>query len=188
MSNCFGNAVSGCIEIGPPMRQLFPLRKAVKVRLGKEKERFDTQYKKYLSYAKLKKKSYKKTRKRIKSLLNLLKRGMDALQALLDTGQLVSELKKCFYQYLRTVKQVFLQQHYLYQNPGSQIKDRIVSLHKSYLRPIKRGKENKPTEFGAKIHMMQVDGLSFIEHLDFKAFNEGKRPLRRSDQDQCCQT
>lgn len=156
-------------------KQLFPLRKRLKVRLSKEKERFDAQHKKYLGYAKLKKKSYKKTRKRIKSLLNLLKRGIDALQTLLDTGQLVSELKQCFYQYLCTVKQVLLQQRYLYHHPGSQLKDRIVSLHKPYIRPIKRGKENKPTEFGAKTHMMQVDGLSLIEHLDFKAFNECKR-------------
>lgn len=78
-------------------------------------------------------------------------------------------------QYLRTVKQILQQQRYLYQHPGSKIKDRIVSLHKPYVRPIKRGKENKPTEFGAKVHMVQIDGLSFIEHLDFNAFNECKR-------------
>lgn len=160
-------------------KQLFPLRKALKVRLGKEKERFDEQHKKYLSYAKLKRKAHKKKRKRIKSLLNLLTRGLAALQALLDTGQLVEQLDEPFYQYLRTIKQVLQQQCYLYQHSGNRVPDRIVSLHKPYVRPIKRGKENKPTEFGAKVHMMQVDGLSFIEHLDFKAFNECKR-LKKS--------
>lgn len=161
-------------------KQLFSLRKQLHIRLGKEKERFDTQHKKYLGYAKLKRKPHKKKRKRIKSLLNLLSRGLDALQALLDTGQLTGQLDELFYraanrQYLRTIKQVLQQQHYLYQHPGNKVPNRIVSLHKPYIRPIKRGKENKPTEFGAKVHVMQIDGLSLIEHLSFKAFNECKR-------------
>jgi hypothetical protein len=151
------------------------LRKQLHIRLGKEKERFDEQHKKYLSYAKLKQKAYKKKRKRIKSLLNLLNRGLDALQVLLNTGQLSAQLDEIFYHYLHTIKQVLQQQRYLYQHPGNQVPNRIVSLHKPYIRPIKRGKENKPTEFGAKVHMMQIDGLSLIEHISFKAFNECKR-------------
>ncbi|WP_460518139.1 transposase family protein, partial [Cyclobacterium sediminis] len=54
-------------------------------------------------------------------------------------------------------------------------KDRIVSLHKPYVRPIVRGKENKPVEFGMKVHMLQVDGLSFIDKMSFRNFNECKR-------------
>lgn len=53
--------------------------------------------------------------------------------------------------------------------------DRIVSLHKPYVRPIKRGKENKPTEFGAKVHMMQTNGLCWVEFFSYQAFNECKR-------------
>ena len=147
----------------------------MKRRLGKEKERFTTQAKKYLGYAKLRRKAYKKKRRRIKSLLNLLTRGLDALQALLDTGQLADSLDQVFYAYLRTIKQVLLQQRYLYQQATNKVPNRIISLHKPYVRPIKRGKENKPVEFGAKVHMMQVDGLCLIEHLSFKAFNECKR-------------
>jgi len=30
-------------------------------------------------------------------------------------------------------------------------------------------------EFGAKVNMIQVDGINFIEHLNFNAFNEGPR-------------
>lgn len=51
----------------------------------------------------------------------------------------------------------------------------IVSLDKPYIRPIKRGKEVKSTEFGAKVNKLQIDGISFIEHLSFDAFNEGSR-------------
>ncbi|MBK9928499.1 MAG: transposase [Saprospiraceae bacterium] len=38
-----------------------------------------------------------------------------------------------------------------------------------------RGKENKPVEFGAKVHMVQIDGLNFIEHFSYEAFNECTR-------------
>ena len=156
-------------------KQLFLLRKQLKVPLGKEKERFGVQHRKYLGYAKLKRKAHRKKRRRIKSLLNLLSRGLTALQALLDTGRLAEQLDKRFYHYLRIIKQVLQQQRYLYQQATNKVPNRIVSLHKPYIRPIKGGKENKPTEFGAKLHMMQTDGLCWIEHLSFRAFNECKR-------------
>lgn len=155
-------------------RQLFPLRKHLKIRLGKEKERYDVQKKKYVSYGKLRRKSHKKTRKRIKSLLNLLHKGLQALQQLLNQ-HLRGSLKPAFYQRLKTIRLVYRQQYYLFKHPGTKVKNRIVSLYKPYIRPIKRGKENKPTEFGAKVHMMQVDGINIIEHISFSAFNEGKR-------------
>ena len=41
--------------------------------------------------------------------------------------------------------------------------------------PIVRGKETKPVEVRAKVNNIQVDGISFIEHLSFDAFNEGIR-------------
>jgi hypothetical protein len=33
-------------------------------------------------------------------------------------------------------------------------------------------------EFGAKVNMIQVDGINFIEHLSFDAFNEGTRLVK----------
>ena len=38
-----------------------------------------------------------------------------------------------------------------------------------------RGKEVKKVGFGAKVNMIQVDSINFIEHLSFDAFNEGTR-------------
>ncbi len=155
-------------------QQLFPLRKSLKIRLGKEKERFDVQKKKYIGYGKLRRKSYKKTRKRIGSLLNLLQKGLQALQQLLNQ-HLRGSLKPTFYQRLKTIGLIYRQQQYLFKHPGSKVKNRIVSVYKPYIRPIKRCKENKSNEFGAKVHMMQVDGINIIEHISFKAFNEAKR-------------
>ena len=56
-----------------------------------------------------------------------------------------------------------------------EVKHRIVSIDRPYIRPIVRGKENKRVEFGAKVNNIQVDGISFIEHHSFEAFNEGTR-------------
>ena len=50
-----------------------------------------------------------------------------------------------------------------------------MSMDKPYIRPIVRGKEIKKVEFGAKVNKVQIDGISFIEHLSFDAFNEGLR-------------
>ena len=55
---------------------------------------------------------------------------------------------------------------------GRKVSDRIVSIGRHYVRPIVRGKETKSVEFGAKVNNIQIDGISFIEHLSFKAFNE----------------
>jgi hypothetical protein len=38
-----------------------------------------------------------------------------------------------------------------------------------------RGKENKPVEFGIKVHKLQVGGISIIEYQSYEAFNECKR-------------
>ena len=54
----------------------------------------------------------------------------------------------------------------------------IVSIDKSYLHPIVRGKEIKRVEFGAKVNMIQVDGINFIEHYSYDAFNEGIRLIQ----------
>ena len=56
---------------------------------------------------------------------------------------------------------------------GESPKSRILSISKSYIRPIVRGKETKKVEFGAKVNKIQVDGINFIENLSFDAFNEG---------------
>jgi hypothetical protein len=63
----------------------------------------------------------------------------------------------------------------MFTTDSHSVPDRIVSISKSYVRPIVRGKEVKKVEFGAKVNMIQVDGINFIEHLSFDAFNEGTR-------------
>ena len=48
---------------------------------------------------------------------------------------------------------------------GRKVSDRIVSIDRYYVCPIVRGKETKSVKFGAKVNNIQIDGISFIEHL-----------------------
>lgn len=52
---------------------------------------------------------------------------------------------------------------------GKKVSNRIVSIDRHYLRPIVRGKEIKAVEFGTKVNNIQIDGISFIEHISFKS-------------------
>lgn len=48
-----------------------------------------------------------------------------------------------------------------------------MSIHQPHVRPIVRGKVNAKVEFGSKMNLSIVDGLSFIDELSWDAFNEG---------------
>jgi len=82
-----------------------------------------------------------------------------------------------YFSRLKIVRKVLRQQNEIFQSRIS-VPDRIVSISKSYIRPIVRGKEVKAVEFGAKVNMIQFDGINFIEHLSFNAFNEGTRLIQ----------
>ena len=83
-----------------------------------------------------------------------------------------------YYRRKQVLRKVLSQQQTMFRTRSS-VPDRIVSIAKDYVRPIVRGKEVKSVEFGAKVNMIQVDGINFIEHLDFNPFNESTR-LRNS--------
>ena len=152
------------------------------VGLAKPRSKFKEQQRKYLFYQKSRRKTYKQTRKMIKSLLYLLNKYLQLLPGLIgelkrqETVRLdLCKLKTNFFSRLSTIKKVYTQQQIHFDYPKTKIKDRIVSLSKPYLRPIVRGKETKRVEFGMKVHEMQIDGINFIEHWSFSAFHEGIR-------------
>ena len=57
------------------------------------------------------------------------------------------------------------------------IEHRIVSIHQPHVRSIVRGKSQAKVEFGAKIHLSLVDGISFLDELSWEAFNEGSHMM-----------
>lgn len=153
-------------------KQLYRLCKILKTKRPRSK--FREQKIRQMAYFRKRKSSLKETLKRRKSLIHLLEQGISQLQKVLNQFQ-VPALQAEEFAYFKTIKKVLEQQIYLLDHKASELKDRIVSLHKPYLRPIVRGKENKPVEFGMKAHILQVDGLAFIDKLSFDSFNECKR-------------
>jgi hypothetical protein len=119
----------------------------------------------------------KKTKRQIRRICKMLLKYLDRLQQLLEalSTQYGKVLPSGDYHRLETISKVKQQQWQIYFGKQATVPKRIVSLHKPYVRPIVRGKEVKPVEFGAKGNMLQVDGINFIEHLSYENFNEGIR-------------
>ena len=126
----------------------------------------------YLAYSKLRKRRKSQPSMIKRRLLQLLEKLLDQLKQLhssyRDRLTLPSD-----YQIRFSVMRVLEQGKNLFA--GKKVSDRIVSIDRHYLRPIIKGKETKSVEFGAKVNNIQIDGISFIEHISFKAFNEGVR-------------
>lgn len=149
------------------------------VGVKRPRTKYKHQKSKQQNYMKQRRKTHKQERRRRRALLYWVKRGLDLLQELLNTtSTLHQHLPSDFYQRFRLIKTIYAQQEYHFYHPKASIANRVVSLHKPYIRPIVRGKENKRVEFGAKVHISQVDHLNFIEHISFSPFHEGRRMWR----------
>lgn len=152
--------------------QIALMCKQLKIRMPRNK--YLDQQKKYLAYSRKRKKTRKETTARTRSLLHLLNKLLGQMKAVEQQYQECLEMPKRYHERIKTVKQVIKQQQQIFET-GKSVPNRIVSLSKSYIRPIVRGKEVKTVEFGAKVNMIQFDGINFIEHLSFDAFHEGIR-------------
>lgn len=71
---------------------------------------------------------------------------------------------------LSIIRKAIVQEKEVFE--GRKVSDHIVSIDRHYVHPIARGKKTKSIEFGARVNDIQIDGISFIGHLSFKAFNE----------------
>lgn len=139
------------------------------LRLRKSRLNYHRQKEKFQTYEKTKKKTRRAEKKLRKTLLKFLLKLIQHVEGLQHKN--LSKKQQTTFAHIR---KVYDQQHgKLYGN--NPVKDRIVSLSKPYIRPIIRGKETKTVEFGAKVNVLQVDGINFIEHLSYDAFNEGTR-------------
>ena len=132
----------------------------------------------FLSFVKRKKPSYKIIRIAIKKQLNYLKRNLTNINRLVTylTGiefGAITLLDEKQLNKLNVLIQVYSQQLEMYNNKTRRCDNRIISVSKPYLRPIKRGKYNRKVEFGAKIGVCMVDGFARIDTLSWNAYNEG---------------
>ena len=127
----------------------------------------------YLAYSKKRKRKRSSTRMIKRGLLRLLGKQVGQMKEVLDKRGKEPGLSPGFHERFSVIQKVLDQKTRLFD--GQKVSGRIVSVDKHYTRPIVRGKETRSVEFGAKVNNIQVDGISFIEHLSFNAFNEGTR-------------
>lgn len=126
-------------------------------------------HKEYLRYAKIRRHTAKHTRKAIKRQLNYLRRDLAAIDEKLSAGKTLNGQKM---ERLSTVRTVYEQQRYMFENRTNTVPNRIVSIRQPYVRPIVRGKAGKPVEFGAKLDISVANGWTRLESWSFDAYNE----------------
>lgn len=127
----------------------------------------------YLSYSKKRKRKISRTCMLKRRLIHLLEKLILQTDGLHRTYGKDIPLCRDYQKRLSIIRKVLKQQKELFA--GKKVSDRIVCIDRHYIRSVVRGKETKFVEFGAKVNNIQIDGISFIEHLSFKSFNEGIR-------------
>jgi len=128
----------------------------------------------YLQTAQKKNKTKKSIRKAVGKQLRYLKRDIGIIHHLLDFYESLP-FNKHQLKYFYVIQTVYEQQWEMYNSRVHTVPYRIVSIHQPHVRPIVRGKEQAKVEFGSKINVSLIDGISFIDELSWEAFNEGSR-------------
>ena len=146
--------------------------KYLKIRTPRTK--YLKQKQRYNNYSRKRRKSKKERRVLTRSLLHLLDKLLFLLKEIEKDYPIGFNMPARYYRQIKIITRILSQQQEIFET-GQSVPHRIVSLSKSYIRPIVRGKEVKPVEFGAKVNMIQFGGINFIEHISFNAFHEGIR-------------
>jgi len=145
------------------------LRKAVKPRTYRKKGRVA-----FLSAIRSRKLSSQKLRRALRYQLGCIRRNQKSIERLMKEVSLEA-IGKRLYRALLVVAELERQQRILFslaEGERRSVPDRIVSVWKPHVRPIVRGKAGCPVEFGAKLSISVIDGMSFVDRLSFDAYNE----------------
>jgi hypothetical protein len=130
----------------------------------------------YLAIVKQRRPSAKARRRGIKQQLQYLRRNQGHIERLLEhwpKGTPIPLPRGLMYRYW-VIQHLYEQQREMYRSKSRRCDDRIVSISQPYVRPIVRGKLNKPVEFGAKLSVsLTGDGVACVDHLRWNAFHEG---------------
>ncbi|NIP32819.1 IS5 family transposase [Candidatus Saccharibacteria bacterium] len=130
----------------------------------------------YVSFSKKRRKTHKEVRRMQKTLLQYVRRNIRQLSELIEeVKDIEATISAKALRTFDTVKAIYTQQKQMYNENKKSISDRIVSLHKPYIRPIVRGKDGKDVEFGPKVSVSHVDGYLFADHISFDNYHEGTK-------------
>lgn len=127
----------------------------------------------YLRFIKGRKKTKKKVRKAIRQQLGYVRRDLGHVDSLMGkAGE--SALPARYREYLLTIRKLYEQQELMYRAKTHSVEDRIVSVSQPHVRPIVRGKQNAPVEFGAKVSISLVNGYSYIDKIGWDNYSEAE--------------
>lgn len=128
----------------------------------------------FVAFAKRKKPGRHKIRQANRQQLGYLKRNLRVIDRLLEHPQALplAQLSRREYQHLLICRELSRQQQQMVDQRSQRVDDRIVSISQPHVRPIKRGKAGRDTEFGAKLSVSLVDGFSFVDRLSWDNYNE----------------
>ncbi len=129
----------------------------------------------FVAFTKKKRPGRRAIRRAKKGQLGFLYRNLQAIDRLLKNPEALplSRLSRRMYKNLLVCRELYRQQFEMHQNHSQRVDDRIVSISQPHVRPIKRGKAGRETEFGAKLSLSVVDGFSFVDRLSWNNYNEG---------------
>jgi len=142
----------------------------------------ETARKLYLNTAQKRNKTKKEIRKATGKQLRFLSRNLKHIDTLLDKYDVGIPLNRVDYKYMLVIRTLHFQQEQMFKNRIHTIEHRIVSIHQPHVRPIVRGKSKAKVEFGAKINVSLIDGISFLDELSWDAFNEGSHLVQYIEQ------
>lgn len=130
-------------------------------------------HKRYLGEAKKKRKSKKSIRKTLRYLLNCVRRNLGHIDQMLDLiGGQAFPLDYKYQRQLWIIHTLYEQQRGMYEQRRRRCRDRIVSISQPHVRPIVRGKQGTPVEFGSKLGLSLVGGYLMTHTLSWDAYNE----------------
>lgn len=131
-------------------------------------------HKEYLKVVQNRNPSHKTIRTAIKKQLQYVSRNLKVLNRYMDQVGIWGILTPKQHNYFLRINTLYDQQLEMYNLKKHSVENRIVSLHQPHVRPIVRGKTTAKVEFGAKIQVGLVDGISYLDYLSWDAYNEGQ--------------
>ena len=128
----------------------------------------------FVAFIRRKKPGHKAVRRAIRQQLAFLRRNLKQIDLLLENPKALplANLSHRLYKNMLVAREVFRQQLQMFETNTRRVDDRIVSISQPHVRPIKRGKAGRDTEFGAKLSLSVIDGFSFVDRLSWDNYNE----------------
>lgn len=133
-------------------------------------------HKEYLGFAKMRSPKGKAIKKARGKQLRYLRRNLKTISKMLDKLE-AAGIKHCWahndWRRFWVIQELYRQQHIMHRDGRRRIEGRIVNIAQPYVRPIKRGKAGKSTEFGAKLNVSETEGFVWADQISYNNFNEG---------------